>query len=173
MLKNIEVQALISAIGAGVGEEFDLEKRRYDKICILADADVDGGHIKTLLLTFFFRQMKPLVEAGCVYVCQPPLYSTEVRGRKIYLKDDHAKDEFLAANPNHRKDFARLKGLGEMDAEELHVTTMDAERRTLLRIGVEQAALADEVMSILMGEDVESRKHFIVTNAKDVRFLDV
>jgi DNA gyrase subunit B len=173
MLKNLEVQALISAIGAGVGEEFDIDKRRYDKICILADADVDGGHIRTLLLTFFYRQMKPLVEHGCVYICQPPLYSTEVRGRKIYLKDDHAKDAFLAENPNHKKDFARLKGLGEMDADELHVTTMDAGRRTLLQISVEQAALADEVMSILMGEDVESRKQFIVTNAKDVRFLDV
>ena len=127
MLKNVEVQALISAIGAGVGEEFDVEKRRYDKVCILADADVDGQHIRTLLLTFFYRQMKPLVEAGCVYLCQPPLYSTEVRGRKIYLKDDHAKAEFLAANPNHKKDFARLKGLGEMDAEELRITTMDPE----------------------------------------------
>jgi DNA gyrase subunit B len=173
MLKNLEVQSLISAIGAGVGEEFDVEKRRYDKICILADADVDGGHIRTLLLTFFFRQMKPLVEQGCIYICQPPLYSTEVRGRKIYLKDDHAKGEFLAANPNHKKDFARLKGLGEMDAEELAVTTMEPARRTLLRVSVEQAALADEVMSILMGEDVESRKQFIVTNAKDVRFIDV
>jgi len=173
MLKNIEVQALISAIGAGVGEEFDIEKRRYDKIIVLADADVDGGHIRTLLLTFFFRQMKPLVEAGCIYIAQPPLYSTEVRGRKVYLKDDHARAEFMAVNPNHKKDFGRLKGLGEMDAAELHVTTMDADLRTLLQINVEQAALADEVMSILMGEDVESRKHFIVTNAKDVRFLDV
>ena len=173
MLKNLEVQALISAIGAGVGEEFDIEKRRYDKIIVLADADVDGGHIRTLLLTFFFRQMKPLVEAGCIYIAQPPLYSTEVRGRKVYLKDDHARAEFMAVNPNHKKDFGRLKGLGEMDAAELHVTTMDADLRTLLQINVEQAALADEVMSILMGEDVESRKHFIVTNAKDVRFLDV
>ena len=119
MLKNLEVQALISAIGAGVGEEFDVEKRRYDKVCILADADVDGSHIRTLLLTFFFRQMKPLVEHGCVYICQPPLYSTEVGKEKVYLKDDHAKDAFLADNPNHKKDFARLKGLGEMDAEEL------------------------------------------------------
>ncbi|MBA2280847.1 MAG: DNA gyrase subunit B [Acidimicrobiia bacterium] len=173
MLKNLEVQALIGAIGAGVGEEFDSEKRRYDKIVLLADADVDGGHIRTLLLTFFFRQMKTLVELGCVYIAQPPLYSTEVRGRKIYLKDDRAKDDFMEANPNHKKDFARLKGLGEMDAEELHVTTMDAGLRTLLQVTVEQAALADEVMSILMGEDVESRKQFIVTNAKDVRFLDV
>jgi DNA gyrase subunit B len=175
MLKNIEVQALISAIGGGVGNDegqFDVDKRRYDKVCIMADADVDGQHIRTLLLTFFFRQMKALVDAGCVYLCQPPLYSTEVRGKKIYLKDDHAKAEFLAANPNHKKDFARLKGLGEMDAEELQVTTMDPERRTLLQVTVEQAALADEVMSILMGDDVESRKQFIVTNARDVRNLD-
>jgi DNA gyrase subunit B len=172
MLKNLEVQALISAIGAGVGEEFDVEKRRYDKVCVMADADVDGQHIRTLLLTFFFRQMKPLVESGCVYLCQPPLYSTEVRGRKIYLKNDSAKDEFLAANPNHKKDFSRLKGLGEMDAEELRITTMDPASRTLLQVSVEQAALADEVMSILMGDDVESRKQFIVTNARDVRNLD-
>ena len=115
MLKNIEVQALISAIGAGVGEEFDVEKRRYDKVCILADADVDGSHIRTLLLTFFFRQMRPLVEHGHVYICQPPLYSTEVGKAKVYLKDDHAKDVFLRDNPNHKKDFGRLKGLGEMD----------------------------------------------------------
>ncbi|MGI8662210.1 MAG: DNA gyrase/topoisomerase IV subunit B [Acidimicrobiales bacterium] len=173
MLKNLEVQALISAIGAGVGEEFDGDKRRYDKVCILADADVDGAHIRTLLLTFFFRQMKPLVELGCVYICQPPLYSTEVGRNKIYLKDDHAKDVFLRDNPNHKKDFGRLKGLGEMDAEELRVTTMESDLRTLLQVTVEQAALADEVMSILMGDDVDSRKQFIVTNAKDVRFLDV
>jgi DNA gyrase subunit B len=173
MLKNLEVLALISAIGAAVGEEFDIEKRRYDKVIILADADVDGGHIRTLLLTFFYRQMKALVDTGCVYIAQPPLYSTDVRGRKVYLKDEHARTEFLAANPNHKKDFARLKGLGEMDAEELRITTMDPDFRTLLQISGEQAALADEVMSILMGEDVESRKQFIVTNAKDVRFLDV
>ncbi|MGE3618858.1 MAG: type IIA DNA topoisomerase subunit B [Acidimicrobiia bacterium] len=173
MLKNLEVQALISAIGAGVGEEFDVEKRRYDKVCILADADVDGSHIRTLLLTFFFRQMRPLVEAGCIYICQPPLYSTEVGKQKIYLKDDHAKDAFLREHPNHKKDFGRLKGLGEMDAEELRVTTMEEGLRTLLQINVEQAALADEVVSILMGDIVEDRKQFIVTNAKDVRFLDI
>ncbi len=173
MLKNLEVQALISAIGAGVGEEFDVEKRRYDKVIVLADADVDGSHIRTLLLTFFFRQMKDLVEHGYVYIAQPPLYSTEVGKQKVYLKDDHAKDVFLRENPNHKKDFARLKGLGEMDAEELRVTTMEPGLRTLLQVSVEQAALADEVMSILMGDDVESRKQFIVTNAKDVRFLDI
>ncbi len=174
MLKNLEIQALISAIGAGVGdEEFDVEKRRYDKVCVLADADVDGSHIRTLLLTFFFRQMKPLVELGHIYICQPPLYSTEVGKSKIYLKDDLAKDAFLRESPNHKKDFQRLKGLGEMDAEELRITTMDPEHRTLLQVTVEQAALADDVMSILMGDDVEMRKQFIVTNANDVRFLDI
>jgi len=173
MLRNVEIQALISAIGAGVGDDFDLEKRRYDKICILTDADVDGAHIRTLLLTFFFRQMKPLVEQGHVYICEPPLYSTEVGKEKIYLKDEAAKQAFLAERPNHKKDFARLKGLGEMDHEELRVTTMDPATRTLLQVNVEQAAIADEVLSVLMGEDVESRKQFIQANAKDVRFLDI
>jgi DNA gyrase subunit B len=173
MLRNAEIQTLISAIGAGLGDEFDNDKRRYDKVCILTDADVDGAHIRTLLLTFFFRQMRPLVEQGHVYVCEPPLYSTEVGKEKVYLKDDAAKARFLADNPNHRKEFQRLKGLGEMDWEELKVTTMDSTHRTLLQINVEQAALADEVLSILMGEDVEMRKQFIQTNAKDVRFIDI
>ncbi|MFP3899494.1 MAG: type IIA DNA topoisomerase subunit B [Acidimicrobiia bacterium] len=173
MLRNTEIQTMISAIGAGLGDEFDLDKRRYDKICILTDADVDGAHIRTLLLTFFFRQMKPLLEQGHLYICEPPLYSTEVGREKVYLKDDAAREAFLAERPNHRKEFSRLKGLGEMDHEELRITTMDPERRTLLQVNVEQAAIADEVLSILMGEDVESRKHFIQTNAKDVRFIDI
>ena len=172
MLKNNEVQALITAIGAGLGEDFDASKARYHKVCILADADVDGSHIRTLLLTFFFRQMKPLVEAGYVYICQPPLFSTLVGKEKVYLKDDAAKAVFLQDHPNHKNPFDRLKGLGEMDFGELQETTMEHGRRTLLQVSVEQAALADEVMSILMGEDVESRKHFIVSNAKDVRFID-
>ena len=173
MLNNTEVQALISAIGAGFGEEFDLEKIRYHKIVLLADADVDGSHIRTLLLTFLYRQMKELVLNGHVYIAQPPLFSTEVKKSKIYLKDEHAKDLFLKENPKHKADFGRLKGLGEMNADELWDTTMDPEKRTLLKVTVEQASIADEVFSKLMGEDVESRKTFIQTNAKDVRFLDI
>jgi DNA gyrase subunit B len=173
MLKNAEIQALVSAIGAGIADDFDLAKIRYHKVIVLADADVDGSHIRTLLLTFFFRQMKPLVEGGFVYVAQPPLYSTLVGKEKIYLKDDAAKAVFLAEHPNHKNEFNRLKGLGEMDFHELRDTTMDPARRSLLRVTVEQAALADEVCSVLMGDDVEQRKRFIQQNAKDVRFLDI
>jgi DNA gyrase subunit B len=173
MLKNTEIQALISAIGAGLAEDFDVAKIRYHKVIILADADVDGSHIRTLLLTFFFRQMKPLVEGGFVYVAQPPLYSTLVGKEKIYLKDDSAKAAFLAEHPNHKAEFQRLKGLGEMDFAELRDTTMDPGQRSLLQVAVEQAAIADEVTSVLMGEDVELRRNFIQTNAKDVRFLDI
>jgi len=173
MLNNTEVQALIAAIGGGFGEDFDLEKIRYHKIILLADADVDGSHIRTLLLTFLYRQMKELFFEGCVYIAQPPLYSTEVNKAKVYLKDDYAKEKFLEENPKHKADFGRLKGLGEMDADELWDTTMNPATRTLLQVTVEQASLADDVVSKLMGEDVESRKIFIQTNAKDVRFLDI
>jgi DNA gyrase subunit B len=178
MLKNTEVVSLIQAIGAGLGEPdedtgegFDVSKARYHKVILLADADVDGSHIRTLLLTFFFRQMRPMVDAGYVYIAQPPLFSTEVGKSKIYLKDMAARDAYLVEHPN--AEFARLKGLGEMDANELWETTMDPETRTLLQVTVEQAAIADEVFAVLMGDDVESRKNFIQTNADDVRFLDI
>ncbi|MBU6314862.1 MAG: type IIA DNA topoisomerase subunit B [Acidobacteria bacterium] len=172
MLKNNEIQALITAIGGGVGDEFDAAKARYHKVIALCDADVDGSHIRTLLLTFFFRQMRPLVEAGYVYIAQPPLFSTLVGKEKVYLKDDAAKARFLEAHPNHKNDFNRLKGLGEMDWQELKPTTMDSATRTLLQVTVEEAALADEITSVLMGDDVESRKQFITANARDVRNLD-
>ncbi len=172
MMKNNEIQALITAIGAGVGEEYEVDKCRYHKIIALCDADVDGSHIRTLLLTFFFRQMRDMVEAGYVYIAQPPLFSTEVGKEKIYLKDEAAKNRFLAERPNHKKDFARLKGLGEMDWEELKSTTMDPDTRTLLQVTVEEAAEADTIMSVLMGDNVESRRDFITTNARDVRNLD-
>ncbi len=172
MLKNNEIQALITAIGAGVGEDYDVSKARYHKVIALCDADVDGSHIRTLLLTFFFRQMRDMVEAGYVYIAQPPLYSTEVGKEKVYLKDEAAKDRFLAERPNHRKEFQRLKGLGEMDWQELRDTTMNPETRTLLQVTVAEAAEADMIMSVLMGDDVESRRNFITTNARDVRNLD-
>jgi DNA gyrase subunit B len=173
MLKNNEIEALVKAIGAGIGDEFDITKIRYGKVIIMADADVDGSHIRTLLLTFFFRQMKPLVEGGHVYIAQPPLFSVTVGKEKQYLKDEPSRERFVRENPTKKYEFNRLKGLGEMDWGELAETTMDPSKRTLLQVGVEQAALADEVTSILMGDDVDLRKHFIVTNANDVRFLDI
>ncbi len=173
MLKNQEIHALIQAVGAGFADDFDIEKARYHKIIILADADVDGSHIRTLLLTFFFRQMRPLVEAGYVYAAQPPLYSAVIGKSKTYVKDDLELQKFLKENEGRKPEIQRLKGLGEMDFEELWATTMDPEKRTLLQITVEQAALADKACSVLMGEDVEQRKSFIQNNATDVRFLDI
>jgi DNA gyrase subunit B len=168
ILENAEIQALISAIGTGIGDEFDLSKARYKKVAILADADVDGAHIRTLLLTFFFRHMRELVEAGCIYVAQPPLYSVKHGGKYVYLLDDHALEEFQKANGNGSKklDAGRFKGLGEMNPEQLWDTTMNPETRVFKQVTLEDAASADRMFSILMGEDVEARRDFIQENAK-------
>jgi DNA gyrase subunit B len=173
MLKNEEIQALITAIGAGVGEEFDLAKVRYHKVVLLTDADVDGAHIRTLLLTFLYRQMPEMVRQGYVYIAQPPLYSAPVGKEKVYLKDDSARDAFAAENPDRKIEFQRFKGLGEMDYMELWETTMDPATRSLLRVSVEEAAIADDIFSRLMGDDVDARREFIQQNATDVRFLDI
>jgi DNA gyrase subunit B len=180
VLQNAEVQALISAFGTGVHDDFDAEKLRYHKIVLMADADVDGHHINTLLLTLLFRFMRPLIEGGHVYLARPPLYKIKWgRDDVQYVYSDAERDAVIAAGRaagrKLPKDDAiqRFKGLGEMNAEELRVTTMDRDHRLLGQVSLEDAARADDLFSILMGEDVEARRSFIQRNAKDVRFLDV
>ena len=171
ILENLEIQALISAIGTGIGDEFDLSKHRYGKVAILADADVDGAHIRTLLLTFFFRHMQQLIDAGHVYVAQPPLYRAKVDGKYHYVHDDRALEELRSKNGHKKFEIQRFKGLGEMDAEQLWDSAMNPETRVLKQITLENAAEADRMFSILMGEDVESRREFIQQNAKEA-FID-
>jgi DNA gyrase subunit B len=179
-LSNQEIQSLITAFGTGIGEDFDISKLRYHKIVLMADADVDGQHICTLLLTLLFRYMRPLVEQGYVYLAQPPLYRLKwSNSPHEYVYSDRERDAFLeqglAAGKRIPKEngIQRYKGLGEMDYSELWDTTMDPESRTLLQVTMDDAAAADEIFSVLMGEDVESRRSFIQRNAKDVRFLDI
>ena len=172
MLKNEEIQALITAIGAGIADEFNLDNVRYHKIVLLTDADVDGAHIRTLLLTFFYRQMADLVKMGYVYIAQPPLYSAVLGKEKTYLKDEHALNDFLAQHEGRKPEISRFKGLGEMNYDELWATTMDPGNRSLLQVSVEDAAIADDITSRLMGDDVDARRTFIQENASDVRFLD-
>jgi DNA gyrase subunit B len=170
ILSNNEVQALITAMGTGFADDFDVVKARYHKLVLMADADVDGAHIRTLLLTFLFRHMKPLIEAGYVYLAQPPLYQITHPSRKKevhYAFSDAERDAIFAQMPQDRKvDVQRFKGLGEMDASQLWETTMDPERRTLKLVTMDDAAAADEMFSILMGDDVVSRRDFIQANAK-------
>jgi DNA gyrase subunit B len=179
VLQNTEVQGLISALGTGIHDEFDISRLRYHKIVLMADADVDGQHINTLLLTFLFRFMRPLVEAGHVYLAAPPLYKVKWSNTDFsYAYSDSEKDALVsqgvAAGRRIKDDnVQRFKGLGEMNAEELRVTTMDRDHRILRQVTLDDAAQADELFSILMGEDVEARRSFIQRNAKDVRFLDI
>jgi DNA gyrase subunit B len=179
-LANNEVQALISAFGTGIGEDFDIEKARYHKIVLMADADVDGMHIRTLLLTLLFRFMKPLIEAGYVYLAQPPLYRIKwSNAAHEFAFTDRERDALVAEGRGKGRrlpkdnSIQRYKGLGEMDYQELWETTMDPDHRVLLQVTLDDAAAADEIFSILMGEDVESRRSFIQRNARDVRFLDI
>jgi DNA gyrase subunit B len=179
-LANTEVQALIAAFGTGIGEEFDVSKIRYHKCILMADADVDGQHIRTLLLTLLFRYMRPLIEHGYVYLAQPPLYRIKwTNAEHEYVYTDQERDLRLKEGEKagrripKENSIQRYKGLGEMDYDELWATTMDPARRTLLQVTLDDAALADEVFSTLMGEDVEARRSFIQKNAKDVRFLDI
>ena len=173
-LSNEEIRTIITAFGTGIGEEFDLSKLRYHKIIIMTDADVDGSHIRVLLLTLFYRFFKPIVEAGHVYAAQPPLFCIK-HGKTIkYVLNEAERDEYLSTlSPNTKYDVSRMKGLGEMDAEELNETTMDIQKRVLRKITVEDAIAADEVFSKLMGEDVDPRREFIEQNATFVQNLDV
>ena len=174
VIGNEKLMPIVIALGTGIGDEFDITKLRYNKIVIMADADVDGAHIRTLLLTFFFRYMRPLIEQGHVYLAQPPLFKVS-KGKKIrYAFSDEERDEFMAEfGGSGSCDIQRYKGLGEMDAEQLWETTMDPDFRTMLRVNVEDAMLADETFSILMGDKVEPRREFIENNAKYVQNLDI
>ena len=174
-LGNDEIKSIITAFGTGIGDDFNIDKLRYDKIIIMTDADVDGSHIRVLLLTLFYRFFRPIVEAGHVFAAQPPLYRITHGKNRKYVLDEAERDEYVAklTENNTKFEIARMKGLGEMDAEELNETTMDIEKRVLKQITVEDARLADEVFSELMGDEVELRRKFIEENARFVKNLDI
>ena len=170
-MKNEEIKAIISAIGAGMGKDFDVGKSRYRRIIIMTDADVDGAHIRTLLLTFFYRYMRPLIEAGYLYIAQPPLYRIK-KGKKVYYaySDDELRRILKKLG---EAEVQRYKGLGEMNPDQLWETTMNPENRILIQVSLEDAKRADELFRVLMGEDVEGRKKFIMEHSKEVRNLDI
>ena len=173
---NDKLMPVVTALGCGIGDEFDISKLRYGKVIIMADADVDGSHIRTLLLTFFFRFMRPLIEEGHVYIAQPPLFKVS-RGKQVrYAYDEKQRDQYIAElypDGTTKSDVQRYKGLGEMDPEQLWETTMNPENRTMLRVEMADAMKADEIFTILMGEKVAPRREFIETNAKYVQNLDI
>jgi len=174
ILDNREVKSLISALGTSVGDTFDISGLRYNRIIIMTDADVDGAHIRTLLLTFFFRYMQPLIEEGHLFIAQPPLYRISSRNQIYYAYSDAEKDELVAKLGGMNKvSISRYKGLGEMNPEQLWETTMNPENRTLLQVTIEDAAEADRTFDMLMGSQVPPRRRFIQTHAKEVRNLDI
>ncbi len=173
ILGNKEIISMIQAFGTGIGEEFDVERTRYHKVIIMTDADVDGAHIRTLLLTFLYRYMKPLIEHGYIYIAQPPLFKVSYGKKVIYAYSDNQLEEIIKQNENSKPVLQRYKGLGEMNAEQLWDTTMDPETRTLLRVNLEDAIEADRVFSMLMGDEVEPRRNFIQDNAKYASNIDV
>ena len=174
ILGNNEIRSMVTALGSGIGDEFDITKARYHKVVIMTDADVDGAHIRTLLLTFFFRFMRPLIEHGYIYVAQPPLYKVEQGKKKHYVYDDEALDVLRSTLPESPKiSISRYKGLGEMNADQLWETTMDPENRTLLQVELDDAIAADQTFEMLMGDIVEHRRNFIEENARYVENLDV
>jgi DNA gyrase subunit B len=168
-----EIRSMITAFGAGIDDEFDVSKIRYDRIIIMTDADVDGAHIRTLLLTFFFRYMKPLIEEGHVYIAQPPLYKVSKSKKDYYVYSDRELEKKLAEIGKENVGIQRYKGLGEMNPEQLWETTMNPENRVLLRVDVADAVAADEIFTVLMGDKVEPRREFITQNAKKVQNLDI
>ncbi|HIQ05880.1 MAG TPA: DNA topoisomerase IV subunit B, partial [Anaerolineae bacterium] len=173
ILSNKEVQALITALGTGIGDQFNLDNLRYHRVILLMDADVDGAHIRTLLLTLFFRYMQPLIEAGHLYIAQPPLYRIEYNRKVHYVYSEEEKERLLAKWDGRNVTVQRYKGLGEMNPEQLWETTMNPENRTILQVTIEDAAAADRTFDMLMGSSVPPRKRFIQTHAKQVRNLDV
>jgi DNA gyrase subunit B len=168
---HVEIAAMIKALGAGIDEEFDMAKLRYHRIIIMTDADVDGAHIRTLLLTFFYRHMQPLIDAGHLYIAQPPLFKLQIGRQERYVYTEKDRDE--AIERDKAKVAARYKGLGEMNPEQLWETTMDPEKRILLQVTIEDAMLANTVFSDLMGDDVAPRKLFVQAHAASVRNLDI
>ena len=173
ILANNEVRAMVTAFGTGIGEDFDLSKLRYHKIVIMTDADVDGAHIRTLLLTFFFRFMTPLIENGHVYIAQPPLYMVKEGKKEHYVYSDRELDELMNALGKGNYPIQRYKGLGEMNPEQLWETTMNPQTRTMLRVTMEDAIAADQIFTTLMGDKVEPRREFIETHAKFVTEIDI
>jgi DNA gyrase subunit B len=173
ILTNEEIKSMITAMGTGISDDFDITKARYHKLIIMTDADVDGSHIRTLLLTFFFRFMRPLIEAGYVYIAQPPLYKVNVGKEINYFYSDQELESYLQQLKKEKPTIQRYKGLGEMNPEQLWDTTMNPETRTILRVTLDDALAADEIFTILMGDKVEPRREFIQNNAKLVRNLDI